>query len=100
MQEQDMIPRKRPPTPVRAKSVEVQATPLGAASALNATLSTLESENQRMLEEIKLQRAILVNNKLKKKMKNLKVDDISMSELRKDKELNKKGKESRKCISW
>ena len=35
-------------------SGEVQATTPGVASALNATLSALESENQRMLEEIKL----------------------------------------------
>ena len=73
-------------------SGEDQATPPGSASALSATHSAFESENQRMLEEIKLQRAILVNDKLKKKLKNLKVDNISLSELRKNKKLNKKAK--------
>ena len=51
------------------------------AASLNQTLSALETENERMIEEIQLQRAIHVNNKLKKKLAGLKIKDTSPNTL-------------------
>ena len=45
------------------------------AASLNQTLSALETENKRMIEEIQLQSAIHVNNKLKTKLAGLKTTD-------------------------
>ena len=51
------------------------------AASLNQTLSASETENKRMIEEIQLQRAIHVNNKLKKKLAGLKIKDTSPQDI-------------------
>lgn len=76
------------------------------SKSLNQTLAALESENNRMIEEIQLQRAIHVNDKLKKKLAGLKIKaptpktspENLLASMKKDKKLSKKAKKLQKSL--
>ena len=76
------------------------------SKSLNKTLAALESENNRMIEEIQLHRAIHVNGNLKKKLAGLKIKATTpksnpenvLASMRKDKKLSKKAKQLQKSL--
>ena len=85
---------------------EASDPPVGeipVSKSLNQTLAALESENNRMIEEIQLQRAIHVNDKLKKKLAGLKIKATTpksspenvLASMRKDKNFLKRPKKCR-----